>query len=207
MAGVTGIPFYGLIGLIIGSIIMVVLKLASPLPFAHTLELVQGTPLIALTPPLMGFLYIARSGSALTAWLGGMVYSRQVDALRTLNVPPDDYLRVPIWLGAFASFVVTSMVFLLAMWLGAAATAGAVFQEPGALEILNPLAAESDELHQASTKIPIYGMMLASVITLVGLARKRTSEDVANGITRAIILGTVVVTFAELLARIPALMG
>ena len=50
-------------------------------------------------------------------------------------------------------------------------------------------------------------MMLAAVITSVGLTRKRTSEDVAKGITRAIILGTIVVTLAELLARVPALTG
>lgn len=207
MAGISGLPFYGLIGFIIGTIIMVVLKLSSPLPFGHTMELVQGSPLIALTPPLMGFLFVARSGSALTAWLGGMVYSRQIDALRTLNISPDDYLRVPVWLGAFLSFVLGSLCFLLAMWFGAGTIATHVFLAENAYDVLNPLAARSTELSHAMVKAPIYGMMLGAVITVVGLAPKKTSEAVARGITRAIILGTVIVTVAELLARIPELAG
>ena len=151
----------------------------------------------------MGFLFAARSGSALTAWLGGMVYSRQVDAMKTLNISPDHYLRVPIWLGACLSFVLGSMLFLTAMWGGAACTAHYVFEAEGAFAVLNPFAAESDELAHAIRKIPLYAVMLGAVITSVGLSPKKTSEAVAHGITRAIILGTVVITVAELLARIP----
>jgi ABC-type nitrate/sulfonate/bicarbonate transport system ATPase subunit/ABC-type transporter Mla maintaining outer membrane lipid asymmetry permease subunit MlaE len=204
MAGVSGSMFYGLIGAILGAIIMVVLKLASPLPFEQALGLVQGTFIGALTPPIMGFLFAARSGSAITAWLGGMVYSRQVDAMKTLNVHPDAYLRVPVWLGTILGYVTMSALFVVAMWFGAGLTASNFFGVPGAYSVLAPTLSDP-ELSQAIVKLPIYAVILATVITRVGLETKYTSEDVAKGITRAIIVSTVLVTLAELVARIPAL--
>ena len=204
LSTVSGLLFFSLIGAIIGAIMMVVLKLASPLPFDKALALVGGTFIGALTPPLMGFLYAARSGSAVTAWLGGMGYSRQIDAMKTLRVDPESYLRVPVWWSSFLGFIVAASVFLLTMWIGAAVTAGAFFGVADAFGVLQPTM-DDPEFASIFYKLPTYALLLASVFTIVGMAPKRTSEDVATGITRAIIIGTVLVTLAELVLRLPAL--
>ena len=207
MAGVSGAPFFALIGLVLGTVLMAVLHAGSPAEFGTVLDAIGGTPLVALTPPLAGFLFVARSGSALVAWLGGKVFTRQVDALQTLGVRPDTYLRGPVWLAAVLSFGALAAAFLVALWVGASLTAEHAFGARHAFEQLSPLSAPASEWRSAITRLVVYAILLASVITFAGLEPKRTPRDVAQSITWAIIAGTVGVTAGELLLRLPHLVG
>lgn len=48
-----------------------------------------------IAPVLAGIMVAARCGSAMAAQLGSMVVSEQVDALKSLNVAPTNYLVIP----------------------------------------------------------------------------------------------------------------
>jgi NitT/TauT family transport system ATP-binding protein len=110
MAGVGGVPFFALVGAILGATFIMILLGASILPATITLDKVQAVPLTAMAAPLAGFLFAARSGSAVASWLGGMSYSRQVDALQTLAIDPDRYLRAPVWLGMGLAYALCTSV-------------------------------------------------------------------------------------------------
>ena len=52
---------------------------------------------------------------------------------------------------------------------------------------------------QALMKIPLYAVVASTVTTHIGLLPKPTSESVAKGITRVIIVCTVIVALTELM--------
>lgn len=198
LAGVGGIPFFALIGLILGATFIMILLGASILPARITLDKVQAIPLTAIAAPLTGFLFSARSGSAIASWLGGMTYSRQVDALKTLAIDPDRYLRSPVWLGMAAAYALSTAVFFGAMWAGAWLLCRVKVGIEDPTPYLQPFG--NDQITtQALMKIPLYAAVTATVTTHLGLQPKPTSEAVARGITRVIIVCTVVVALTELL--------
>jgi len=198
LAGLGGVPFFGLIGAILGATFIMILLGASILPARITLDKVQAVPLTAITAPLVGFLFAARSGSALAAWLGGMTYSRQVDALRTLAIAPDKYLRAPVWLGMVLGYALCSVVFFCAMWVGAYVLCRVKVGIADPMPYLKPFG-NAQITTQALMKIPLYAVVAATVTTRIGLLPKPTSESVAHGITRVIIVCTVVVALTELM--------
>jgi ABC-type multidrug transport system ATPase subunit/ABC-type transporter Mla maintaining outer membrane lipid asymmetry permease subunit MlaE len=198
LAGVGGIPFFGLIGAIIGATFIMILLGASILPARITLEKVQAVPLTAIAAPLTGFLFSSRSGSALASWLGGMTYSRQVDALRTLGIDPRAYLRAPVYLGLVAAFCLSTAVFFGAAWAGAYLLCRFKIGIPDPLPYLLPFG-NPQITDQALLKVPVYALVTATVTTHLALLPKPTSESVARGITRVIIVCTAVVALTELL--------
>ena len=198
LSGIGGIPFFGLIGAILGATFIMILLGASILPAKITLEKVQAVPLTAIAAPLTGFLFAARSGSAIASWLGGMTYSRQVDALKTLAIDPDKYLRSPVWLGMAAAYALCTATFFGAMWLGAYALCRVKVGIDDPAPYLQPFG-NAQITHQALMKLPLYALVASSVTTHLGLQPKPTSEAVARGITRVIIVCTVVVALTELM--------
>ena len=196
LMGFSGLPFFALVAAIFSatflSIAFAAAELVSPQLIVENL---RGDFILALTPPLCGFLFAARSGSALAAWLGGMSLRRQTDALRSLGVQVDQYLRVPVLLGAFTAFVFTTCVFGAAMFLAAQATALG-FGVVNAGQLLTETSASFGQ--QLIEKTLLYGAVIGAVATHVGLGPKRTSQEVARGITRTIILCTLAVVLSEL---------
>lgn len=201
-AGLRGVPFFALIGAVLGTVLMVVLRGATPADFGKVLSVVKGTPLIALTPPLAAFLFISRSGSAVVAWLGNKVFTRQVDAMRTLGIPPSRYLVAPVFGACTLAFLLVSAVFFVLMWLGAATVSWKAFGADNAFVALSPVTVASGELWLAAGKCLVYGLLLALLIVEQSMKTKRESAEVATAITDAIIYGTAVVTAAELLLRL-----
>jgi len=198
LSGVGGIPFFALIGGILGATFIMILLGASILPARITLDKVQAVPLTAIAAPLTGFLFAARSGSAVASWLGGMTYSRQVDALKTLGISPDRYLRAPVWLGMAAAYALCTAVFFGALWAGAWLLCRLKVGIADPTPYLQPFG-NAQITTQALLKLPLYAVVSASVTTHLGLQPKPTSEAVARGITRVIIVCTVVVALTELM--------
>jgi phospholipid/cholesterol/gamma-HCH transport system permease protein len=198
MAGVGGVPFFALVGAILGATFIMILLGASILPARITLDKVQAVPLTAMAAPLSGFLFAARSGSAVASWLGGMTYSRQVDALQTLAIDPDRYLRAPVWLGMTLAYALCTTVLFGAMWAGAWLLCRVKVGLPDPTPYLQPFG-NAQITTQALMKLPLYALVTATVTTRLGLLPKPTSEAVARSITRVIIVSTVVVALTELM--------
>ena len=198
LSGTSGVPFFLLVGGILGATFIMILLGASILPARITLDKVGAVPLIAMAPPLAGFLFAARSGSAISSWLGSMGHSRQVDALRSLRISPDAYLRAPCWFAMVAAFFLAAAALFSAMWVGSWFMVTYKVGIADATSYLQPFNNPQITFH-AQVKIPLYAVLCASVTTHVGLRPKRTAEDVAQGTTHVIIVGTVLVVLVELI--------
>jgi len=198
LAGFSGIPFFALVGTILGATFIMILVSASILPVQVTLEKVQAVPLTAMSVPLAAFLYSARSGSAVSSWLGSMGHTRQVDALMSLEISPDEYLRAPVWTALLLSFILAAAVFFGSMWIGAYGICRYKLGITNPAPYLHPFVNRQIAFH-AMVKLPVYAVLIASVTAHVGLLPKRSAEDVAHGTTHVIIVSTALVVLVELL--------
>lgn len=89
-----------------------------------------------LGPILTAFLIAGRSGSSLTAYVGGMVINSEVDALASMGVDPIRYLVMPGLIGgAIATFIMTIVFCTSAICAGFAMTKLAIFLTGNAINI------------------------------------------------------------------------
>ena len=153
-----------------------------------------------LSPVLVAFVVAARAGSAMTAELGTMKVTEQIDALRALAVSPVNYLVCPRYIACLV--MVPILVFLgdvvgvLGGYLMAVTTpflnAGDYFAFiPGHLQWVTILG--------GVTKGLFFGMIIAIVSCHQGLNTGMASEEVGKATTRSVVYCIMLVYAADLL--------
>ncbi len=169
-----------------------------------TEELLQGLGFSLyriVVPVLLTVLLAARCGAAISADIGGRVYNRQIDAMRSLSARPENYLLTNI-LHAF--ILATPLLLLLGFWV-ARLTSLVVFSYNYPRH--NPLFWDG-HFHRG-LRVPgqlLYlgtGWMLCKVLAcglgtgmiayFQGLKPKLSGVDVSRAITRTIIWATLFV--------------
>ena len=204
----SGLLFYLLVGTTLGATTIAVVRTLADnaltgiigmlLPPVRLLEMMGGAYVVFLAPAVASMLFVARSGSICSGWLGELQRGGQVRALDSLGVDPDKYLRFPVTLSVFAACVVTITIFAVGVWAGSLLSARYLF---GVVEPWQILSVSGGDLQvsQFWLKTALYSAFTALTITGLGLAPKVSGEQVARDTTRAIIYATVSVSMAELL--------
>ncbi len=215
IAFITGALFFLLVGGMLGATTIAVVKVLTDnalggfLKYVLTpkviLKIINGSYIVYLLPAIGAVLFVARSGSIITSWLGVLVLGKQTKALNSLGVNPDRYLRAPVILSLWLAYLAAAGVFGVGMWLGSVTTAEYLFDIGNAADLLRfPQALIWESyLHY---KILIYSVLLTFFITGFGLAPKTSTETVAMHTTQAIIYTTVAVSVSELLFALDLLL-
>ena len=191
-----GTAFYGLVGLIFAAIFLFIFW--QSLAFLDTGRIVvEFGPQIVLrlAPPFAAILVAAVAGSAVSAWVGPMSRSRQLDALEVLGVNTRRHLTGQAWIGLVSGNLVGTAGFAAALVLGFSAYL-LVTGEESVTDLLRGF--ETPASAVAALKTLAYGTIVASVTIYQARKPKKRSIDVAAGITRAIAHATVWVMLAEL---------
>jgi len=159
-----------------------------------------------LVPLLTTLLVAARCGAAVTSDVGGKMYGRQIDALRTLGVKPERYLLTPI-LYAFllGTPILVFLAFALArltslcVFIGTHPAQGAFFWQ---VHFHRELVRDGEWFYHGT------GWLLAKVLCcaagtgllayLVGARPKPSARSVSSGITLHILLATIFVLVVHL---------
>jgi len=131
---------------------------------------------------ITGIVVAGRSGSALTARIGTMQVSQEIDALRVMGINPVRYLVAPPLL---ALLITVPCLTLLAMTVGL--FGGALFSE---LEIGLPMASY---LHQTLSLLSVgdiaqglsKSLVFATLIALIGVSNGFSVRGGAEGVGRA----------------------
>ncbi len=154
-----------------------------------------------LAPILITILIAARCGAAVASDVGGKVYSRQTDALRTFAAPPHRYLLTPI----LYAFLLGAPLLLAVGYLAAEATSLVVFTATHATHgpafwqhHFHRMLRQSDGWFFSGTGwLLAKTLVCATGIALVayhrGMAEKKSSRDVSRGITTTILWATLLV--------------
>ncbi len=159
-----------------------------------------------LVPVLITILIAARCGAAVTSDVGGKVYGRQVDALRTLGARPTGYLLTPILysflLGTpFLVFLAFAFARFTSLWVFVATHPGqgAWFWHA---HFHRELVEAGHWLYRGTgwllAKVLCCGVGIALLSYMVGMRPKRSAHDVSAGITLLILLATIYVLLVHM---------
>jgi len=204
---VSGLLFFALVGLMLGSTTIAVVRmladnsltgLVSLFVKPETLiNLMGGRYVLYLAPAIGGMLFAARSGSIMSNWLGEMVRGKQLRALELLGVSTKQYLRAPSTIAVFASMYATILWFTFCVWLGGVVATGQLFDIANASEVMS-LSRYDVQRSLFWWKALIYSAVVSLTVVGLGLAPKRTAHQVNIHTTKTIIYSTLSIAFAEL---------
>ncbi len=204
---ITGALFFLLVGGMLGATTIAVIKALTMQSLTGILKyllkpeiilrLINGSYVVYLAPAVAAILFVARSGSIITGWLGTLSLGRQLRALRGLGVNPNRYLRSPVIWALVLGYLVTVLVFGVGMWYGSVFTAQILYDVEDAAGMLR-FPQYMITVSKLPWKVALYSVYIAYTVTALGMAPKSSSEQVAVHTTKAIIYTTIAVALTEL---------
>ncbi|MBC7288110.1 MAG: ABC transporter permease [Armatimonadetes bacterium] len=161
--------------------------------------LVAETMCRELGPVLAAFVMAARAGSAMTAELGTMKATEQIDALRALATDPVEYLVVPRYLAAVVMLPLLTFLGDIIGVLGGFIMAVITPQVNHRVYFSAiPSHLEAWTVVAGVLKTVVFGMVIALVCCYEGLACRPASEEVGRATTRAVVYCIMLVYAADL---------
>ena len=151
-----------------------------------------------LGPVLTSIMVMGRSGSAIAAELGAMQISEQIDALRSLDIDPYQYLIVP---RVLAGTIILPFLTLFAMFFGVLG---------GYLYTLNNLTMNPmiyvhnikgyltmNDICSGLIKSSFFGFILTFVGSYMGYFAKGGARGVGVATTKSVVLGCIFILIAN----------
>ncbi len=202
--------FYSIVSVLLGFTVLYVLVRAAPagLSSSRLLDLVGGSYVLALGPPLSALLFVATSGSAVSAWLGSLSLSRQTTALEALGIPTRVYLWIPVFMAVVVSYLLVALIVAAGLVLGGAllhqleGVAGPDTLPLLAGDLLDPVPERASLRVRAFWLFAIYAPGIASDLVHRGSTPKSSSDSVTRGMTGSVVACTLWVVALELLAAL-----
>jgi phospholipid/cholesterol/gamma-HCH transport system permease protein len=189
-SGALAMPVTALVGFLIGVVLSYLSAdtLKAYGADVYIIDLLGISIIRELGPLLVAILIAGRSGSAMTAQIGVMRVTEEIDAMATLGISPSLRLVLPKVVGLALAMP------LLAIWAIAAALAGGA---AAALLQLNlsflyffqslPAAVHPDNIWIASLKSVSFGAVIALIACHFGLRALPNTESVSRAITAAVV--------------------
>ncbi len=151
-----------------------------------------------LSPVLTAIMVIGRAGSAMTAEIGTMRITEQIDALRTLCINVKQYLIIPRIIGS------TIILPFLSLFCSAIGIFGGYFISIYSLginpEVFWDAIAENVELYDITTglyKAVIFGFILSLICTYKGYITKGGAKGVGISTTQAVVYANITIFIAD----------
>jgi phospholipid/cholesterol/gamma-HCH transport system permease protein len=200
--GATALPITALVGFLIG-VVLAYLMAQQLRKFGADAFIVDvlGIALIReLGPVLAAILLAGRSGSAITAQIGVMRVTEELDAMRVMGIAQGYRLVMP---RALAMAIAMPLV---TVWTTVAALFGGVLSADLALGITPayflsalPAAVEVSNLTLAVGKSMVFGVLIALVGCHYGLRIEPNTESLGQGTTASVVTSITVVILVDAL--------
>ena len=200
--GATALPITALVGFLIG-VVLAYLMAQQLRKFGADAFIVDvlGIALIReLGPVLAAILLAGRSGSAITAQIGVMRVTEELDAMRVMGISQGYRLVMP---RALAMAVAMPLV---AVWTTVAALFGGVLSADLTLGISPafflsslPAAVEVSNLSLTVTKSMVFGVLIALIGCHYGLRIEPNTESLGQGTTASVVTSITVVILVDAL--------
>jgi len=200
--GATALPITALVGLLIG-VVLAYLTSNQLRNFGAETFIVNilGLSLIReLGPVLAAVLIAGRSGSAITAQIGVMRVTEELDAMRVMGIPHGFRLVMPRVLALAIAMP------LISMWTSMAALLGGMIAADMALGISPsyfmsalPRAVPLSNLWLAMAKSAVFGVLIALVGCYFGMKVKPNTESLGRGTTSSVVTSITIVILVDAL--------
>lgn len=200
--GATALPITALVGFLIG-VVLAYLMSQQLRQFGADAFIVNilGISLIReLGPVLAAILIAGRSGSAITAQIGVMRVTEELDAMRVMGIAKGFRLVMP------RALALAIAMPLISVWTTIAALVGGMLAAWVAMDItpsyfINSLPAAVDlaNLVLATSKSVVFGLLIALIGCHYGLRVKPNTESLGQGTTASVVTSITVVILVDAL--------
>ncbi|MDR2127821.1 MAG: ABC transporter permease [Burkholderiaceae bacterium] len=200
--GAQALPITALVGFLIGVVLAYLMsQLLRQFGAEAFIVNILGLALIRELGPLLGAILVAgRSGSAITAQIGVMRVTEELDAMRVLGIAPGYRLVMPRALALAISMP------LIAVWTSLAALLGGVVAANLTLDIspaffaeMLPKAVRVENLYLAVGKSAVFGVAVALIGCHYGLRVKPNTESLGHGTTASVVAAITAVILIDAL--------
>jgi phospholipid/cholesterol/gamma-HCH transport system permease protein len=200
--GATALPITALVGFLIG-VVLAYLSAQQLKQFGADSFIVNllGVSLVRELGPMLAAILIAgRSGSAITAQIGVMRVTEELDAMRVMGIAHGFRLVMP------RAMALALAMPLISVWTTVAALLGGMVASDIALGItprffINALPAAVDlaNLGLALSKTAVFGLLIALIGCHFGLRVKPNTESLGEGTTASVVTSITVVILVDAL--------
>ena len=200
--GATALPITALVGFLIG-VVLAYLMARQLQQFGADAFIVNilGISLIReLGPVLAAILIAGRSGSAITAQIGVMRVTEELDAMRVMGIARGFRLVMPRALALALAMPLISVWTTLAALLGGMLAADVTMDiTPSFFMNALPAAVNVANLTLATGKSVVFGLLIALVACHYGLRVKPNTESLGQGTTASVVTSITVVILVDAL--------
>jgi phospholipid/cholesterol/gamma-HCH transport system permease protein len=151
-----------------------------------------------LGPVLCALMVTGRVGSAISAELGSMVVSQQIDAMRALGTDPIRKLVAPRILALLITLPLLTVLADMFGIIGGWVTATELYRIPSSMFINSVRdGITTDDLIGGLIKPLVFAFIIGTVACRKGLATEGGTVGVGRSTTRAVVLASIVVIIAD----------
>lgn len=200
--GATALPITALVGFLIGVVLAYLMSLQLRQFGADAFIVnILGISLIReLGPVLAAILIAGRSGSAITAQIGVMRVTEELDAMRVMGIAKGYRLVMPRAMAmAVAMPLLTVWTTLAALLGGMLAADLAMGVTPAYFFATLPRAVEISNLTLAVGKSVVFGLLIAVIGCHYGLRVKPNTESLGQGTTASVVTSITMVILVDAL--------
>ena len=189
--GATALPITALVGFLIG-VVLAYLVAQQLLLFGagpYIVNLLGISVIRELGPVLAAILIAGRSGSAITAQIGVMRVTEEIDAMRVLGIPRGFRLVLPRVLALALAMPLLSVWTTLAALVGGMLAADLTLGvSPAYFALALPEAVQASNLTLATAKSVVFGVLIALIGCHFGLRVKPNTESLGQGTTASVVV-------------------
>lgn len=152
-----------------------------------------------LGPVVAGLLVTGRAGSAITAEIGSMKSSEQLDGLRMMAIDPVHFVVMPRALALTVAMPLLNGLFIVFAIAGAYGIGVSVQGLDGGVYLsgLESAVRFGDDVGQSLLKSLIFGLLLGLIATYKGHACSPDAQGVARATTSTVVTASVVILLAD----------
>lgn len=203
--GATALPITAMVGFLIGVVMAYLMSLQLRQFGADTFIVnILGVSLIReLGPVLAAILIAGRSGSAITAQIGVMRVTEELDAMRVMGIPRGFRLVMP------RAMALALVMPLLTVWTTLAALFGGMLAADVVMGVTPsyffsalPRAVDIANLTLALSKSMVFGLLIALIGCHYGLRVKPNTESLGAGTTASVVSSITMVILVDALFAI-----
>ena len=149
-----------------------------------------------LGPVMVAILLAGRVGSAITAELASMKVYQEIDALETMNIPPERMLVLPRLAAALVMVPVLAIIGDLVGWFGGALVSNytaMISIEPEAYFSVLRRYTHFKDVFNGLVKAEIFGFVVVLVCCNIGLNTRGGPREIGASVTRAVVVSLILI--------------
>lgn len=200
--GVQAIPIIIILCLAIG-VMMAIQGIETLKTFGAESKVIVGIALSVtreFAPLIVSILIAGRSGSAITARLGTMLESQEIDALRVIGINPVRYLVAPLLLAMMLCIPALTILGDFMGLLGGALYSAAELNISIGVYLERSAAVLSwDDIRQGLIKSVVFAAIIVLVAVSNGFQVKGGAEGVGRATTRSVVMSLTFIVIADMI--------